>query len=61
VNHFPEAIARMGEMKTGMGGRLPGLIPQKTTRRSGARISLIMFSPAQYLKGNYKGLKMRCL
>jgi hypothetical protein len=23
VNHFPEAIARMGEMKTGMGGRLP--------------------------------------
>jgi hypothetical protein len=31
MDHLPEAIARMGEMKTGMGGGLPGLIPQKTT------------------------------
>ncbi|EJK89117.1 hypothetical protein UUU_37400 [Klebsiella pneumoniae subsp. pneumoniae DSM 30104 = JCM 1662 = NBRC 14940] len=37
------------------------MIPQKTTRRPGARISLIMFSPAVWLKHDYKGLKMHCL
>jgi hypothetical protein len=61
MDNLPEAIARMSKVKTGVRRGLTGLIPQNTTRRPGARISLIMFTPIDTSSGKYKGLIMRCL
>jgi hypothetical protein len=60
MDHLPEAIARMGKVKTGVRRGLPGLMPQNTTRRPGQNIVNHLYSRSIH-QGKYKGLIMHCL